>query len=243
MLDIISPNWDAPSSITAFTTTRLNGFSEAPFDSLNLGTNSGDDVECVLQNRQILSAAMRLPQEPTWLNQVHGSTVINAAKTESLVDADASHSSQANTVCAVLTADCLPILLCNTAGDEVAAIHAGWRSLAEGIIENTVAKLSSPSEQLMAWLGPAIGANDYEVSADVYDTFTQNNDAAKSAFTASTPEHWLTNLPLLATQRLQQLGITNISQCPFTTQAEPALFYSYRKEGQTGRMATLIYFS
>jgi YfiH family protein len=240
---LITPNWDAPNHVVAFTTTRAGGCSAAPFNRLNLGTNSGDKLADVEQNRGILRNELSLPNEPAWLNQVHQATVIEVNDEQLLVDADASFSREAQQICTVLTADCLPILLTNRQGTEVAAIHAGWRSLAGGIIENTVAQLQSPHEELIAWLGPAICGNCYEVGNEVYDAFTAHDSTAAAIFIETRENHWLANLPALAQRRLKKLKIEHIFCSNRCTLEEPELFFSYRRDGATGRMASMIYMS
>lgn len=243
MDNFITPNWPTTKAIVAGTSTRLGGVSKAPYDSFNLGSNSGDDLQDVAQNRQQLQERLQLPSEPCWLNQVHGNSAISIDTHYETTDADASYTNTPNIVCTVLTADCLPILVCNQAGNEVAAIHAGWRSLASGIIENTIQHFNSPNEELLTWLGPCISADAYEVGTEVYDNFTDQNQEAQNAFTSTRKNHWLANLPLLAEQRLQALGILQIYHSNLCTYQDPQNFYSYRRTNPTGRMASLIYFS
>lgn len=238
---IIEANWQAPENIVAFTTTRLGGVSAKPYDSFNLAKHCGDEHDNVVQNRSLLAAQHGLPSEPYWLNQVHGNTVITADHDHKIYDADASYSQQPDVVCAVLTADCLPILVCNQEGNEIAAIHAGWRSLANGVIENTIANFQS--KHLLAWLGPCISKDAYEIGTEVFQHFTSQSTEAELAFTATRKNHWLADLPLLATQRLQSLGVNDISYSQLCTLQQDDLFYSYRRDGNTGRMASLIYFS
>lgn len=237
---LITPEWPAPVNIIAGTSTRLGGVSEAPYDSLNLGSNTGDDINAVQQNRQHVQKTLNLPNEPCWLNQVHGNTAVQIDATYQATDADASYTHQANIVCTVLTADCLPILVCNQTGTEIAAIHAGWRSLASGVIENTLAKFSTPPEQLLTWFGPCISAAVYEVGKEVYTNFVVENPEAQKAFTPTRQNHWLANLPLLAEQRLQTLGIEHIYHSHLCTLQDETQFFSYRRDGRTGRMASFI---
>lgn len=240
-LSLITPNWDAPDCVVAFTTTRQNGFSEAPYNSLNLGTNSGDTCKSVEKNRHYLQQQLALPNTPAWLNQVHKAHVVEITAQHTLCDADASFTRTEQQVCSILTADCLPILLCNTRGDEVAAIHAGWRSLASGIIEKTVQHFKSAPKEILAWLGPCICRDCYEIGREVYQAFTKNMASANAAFTPTRNDHWLADLPKLAEQRLRNLQINAITLSNYCTMEQQTLFYSYRREGNTGRMASMIY--
>ena len=240
-LNILPANWEAPKNIVAFSTTRLHGNSPTPYASLNLGDHCGDNTNNVHHNRQRLMTDQQLPAEPTWLRQVHGNKAVKINRDSPIYTADASYTTHTNTLCTILTADCLPILLCNRDGTEVAAIHAGWRSLASGIVENTVKHFQSTPQDLMAWFGPAIGAKVYQVGNEMRDAFLQHDSAAESAFTTDGTQHWLADLTMLARLRLQALQINNISGDDYCTYSQGNLFYSYRRDGQTGRMATLIY--
>lgn len=238
-ISVISPDWPAPANVRAFTTTRKNGFSKGPWSSLNLGGNCGDDPHHVEKNRQLLLAL--LPSEPRWLNQVHGTKSVcwDNANNQG-IGADAVYSNQAGQVCAILTADCLPVLLCNQAGTCIAAAHAGWRGLAAGVLENTVLGMKCNPASLMAWLGPAIGHQKFEVGVDVYDAFVGANTENAIAFK---PYHdrWLADLSMLATFALNRLGITQVSGGQHCTFEEQGSFFSYRRDGQTGRMATVVW--
>lgn len=238
---LIQPNWPAPTNISAGTTTRLGGVSKAPYDSLNLGSNTGDDIDAIRQNREHFQQVLSLPNEPYWLNQVHGNTAISIDANYQATNADASYTNQPGVICTVLTADCLPILVCNQAGTEIAAIHAGWRSLASGIIENTIAKFAAPPEQLLTWLGPCISAQVYEIGEEVYTSFVETNPETKKAFIPTREHHWLANLPLLAEQRLHALGIEQIYHSNLCTLQDETQFFSYRRDCETGRMASFIY--
>ena len=234
----IIPNWPAPANVKALQTTRNGGISAAPYNSLNLGEHVKDSPLHVAQNRQLLSQF--LPSEPVWLNQIHGIDVIDAAATSCAPSADASYTTRKNVVCVTMTADCLPILLCDQAGTAVASIHAGWRSLCDGVIEATVKKMPVDCSQLMAWLGPAIGANAFEVGGEVRAQFIAQDADARSAFKTHA-DKWLGDLYMLATQRLNKLGVTQIyggGRCTFT---EKDQFFSFRRDGDTGRMASLIW--
>lgn len=238
----IQPNWPAPANVKALQTTRHGGLSVAPFNTLNFGDHVNDNALHVVQNRQLLSSFV--PTEPVWLNQVHGVRVINAAFSQCVEEADASFTKQHSVVCAVMTADCLPIILCDEAGTVVAAIHAGWRSLCDGVIEATVSAMSTENAHLMAWLGPAIGPNAFEVGIEVRDQFILQDAAAKLAFKPH-GEKWLGNLYQIAIQRLNKIGVTNIYgggvDEHFCTFSDETRFFSFRRDQVTGRMASLIW--
>lgn len=240
----IKADWPAPTNVCAGVTTRMGGYSLPPYDSFNLANGVGDQPNKVRVNRALLKKNLNLPAEPVWLKQVHDTTVIAADKlsTQTQPEADASFSQSANIVCAVLVADCLPLLVCNKNGTEVAAIHAGWRGLAAGVIENTIASLHSPANQLLAWLGPAIGPEVFEVGEEVYTQFTQALTESHSAFRPSPNGRWVANIYILAQQRLSHCGITAIFGGNFCTYTQPQQFFSYRRDKQTGRMASLIWF-
>lgn len=255
----IVPDWPAPPNVQALQTTRQGGVSVAPYDSLNLGDHVNDAPLHVAKNRQLLNAFV--PSEPVWLKQVHGVRVIDAATSSCLESADAAFTSQSNVVCVTMTADCLPILLCNQAGTVVAAVHAGWRSLCDGVIEATVANMQTANTelegvQLMAWLGPAIGPSAFEVGSEVRAQFIAQDPAAALAFVAK-GDKWLGNLYQLASQRLARLGVTAIygagqngglytparDSLTWCTYSDDQRFFSFRRDGDTGRMATLIWLS
>lgn len=244
MSDSITPDWPAPESIRAFTTTRNGpGISVLPFYRFNLGARCGDADDAVRQNRKALVSDYGLPSDPQWLYQVHGTDVVrfdNPFQEEPL--ADASVTSKRQQVLAVLTADCLPVLFCNAAGTEIAAAHAGWRGLAAGVLEETVAAMQSAPETVMAWLGPAAGAERYEVGEEVRQAFLSADEQAESAFTPTRPGHFLIDLYALARIRLQKAGVANIHGGGFCTLSD-IRFYSHRREQRTGRMATVIWMS
>lgn len=243
MIEIITPNWSAPSNVVAFTTTRLGGISPAPYTSLNLGINTQDSDSHIAQNVQQLCQQFNLPETPNWLAQVHKADVIEITEHYQRQQADASFTRQPHKICTVLTADCLPILICNQQGTEIAAIHAGWRSLAQGVIENTLARLESPANELIAWLGPAISADVYEVGKDVKAAFVDQYPEDKNAFTPNAHGKYLMDLKQLATRRLKRAGVNAITHSEHCTFSDPETFYSYRRDGETGRIATLIYFT
>ena len=237
----IVPDWPVAAPVRAITTTRTGGVSRGCYAAMNPADHVDDDPAAVMANRQILQQALGLPAQPVWLQQVHGTTVVNAATAVDSPQADAAFSSQPGVVCAVLTADCLPVLLADTAGQCVAAIHAGWRGLAAGVIEQTAAAMGRPGESLLAWLGPAIGPAAFRVGDEVRDVFTGHDQAAAAAFRQGPDDAWFADLYRLARQRLADCGVTAVyggGLCSFT---DAERFYSYRRDGSTGRMATLIW--
>ncbi len=237
--DFILPDWPAPANVRALVTTRHGGVSTGPYASFNLGDHVGDDPAAVAANRHLLRT--RLPAEPVWLQQVHGTRCIAAATAAPNSEADAACARSPGVVCAVLTADCLPILLCDTDGTVVAAAHAGWRGLAAGVIEATVTAMAVPGERLLAWLGPAIGPDNFEVGGEVRDTFIAHDPQAARAFTAKANGKWLCDIYLLARQRLETLGVCHPASADFCTVRDAERFFSYRRDGITGRMASLIW--
>jgi polyphenol oxidase len=238
MNDWITPDWPAPANVCALATTRSGGVSAGAYASLNLGDHVGDAADAVARNRALLRA--HLPKEPLWLAQVHATNVAtdHACGTP---QADASVARRADAVCAVLTADCLPLLLCDRAGTVVGAAHAGWRGLAAGVIATTVAAMEADPATLLAWLGPAIGPNAFEVGDEVRATFLAHDEAAASAFTPHAPGKWLADIYQLARQRLADSGVTQVYGGDFCTYSDGARFFSYRRDGITGRMAALIW--
>ncbi|MCW8410365.1 peptidoglycan editing factor PgeF [Legionella sp. PATHC035] len=234
-------NWPAPKNITALSTTRLYGYSQAPYDSNNMGLNVGDNEQHVLQNRQQLVELLHLPGEPQWLHQTH-STLCVIAEEDANRNADASVTRSMNHPLAILTADCLPIMLCNVQGTEIAAIHAGWKGLAYGIIENTLDKMNSLTSDVLAWIGPSICQKCYEVGEEVYQTFTDTYPLSRQAFKPVNGK-WLANLPLIAEIILTSRGIKAVYQSELCTFELKNELYSYRRTSQTGRIATLIWFN
>lgn len=238
MSEVIIPDWPAPANVKALQTTRSGGYSQMPYDSLNFGDHVGDDPIIVAKNRQTL----HLPSEPIWLKQVHGVEVAVAERADCQPTADATVSFRSGSVCVVMTADCLPLLLCDQAGTVVAAVHAGWRGLADGVIEAAVASMKVAPGELMVWLGPAIGPHAFEVGDDVRDAFLAHDSAASSAFHAATTSgKYLADIYLLAHQRLNALGVTHIYGGGLCTYTDSARFFSFRRDNKTGRMATLIW--
>ncbi|MBV5307943.1 peptidoglycan editing factor PgeF [Chromatium okenii] len=245
-MELIQPDWPAPSRVRAFSTTRSGGVSSGAFASLNLADHVGDAPADVATNRARLRTELELPTEPCWLRQVHGCTIVTASSAQQNCEADGSLARESGAVCAVMTADCLPLLFCDERGTSVAAVHAGWRGLADGVIEMAVATLALPPEQMLVWLGPAIGATAFEVGDEVRERFMATDSAAGAAFMPSeinslTPPRWQADLFLLARQRLQRLGIERIYGGGDCTFSQPDRFFSYRRDGITGRMASVIW--
>lgn len=239
-LQLITPDWPAPARVRALSTTRYGGVSLAPYGALNLAQHVGDDPTRVQANRDLLG--QHLPMEPLWLTQVHGKTVVNAACTCPYAEADAAVARMANQICTVMTADCLPVLFCDRAGTVVGAAHAGWRGLHAGVLEATVKSMQVPAGEIMAWLGPAIGPNVFEVGDEVRAAFLAHDPVAVTAFTTGGEDgKWLANIYLLARQRLNALGVTDIYGGDRCTVSEADTFFSYRRDGVTGRMASLIW--
>lgn len=241
MNKLILPDWPAPASVKACSTTRHGGISEFPYDSLNLGTHVGDIAATVITNRQRLVEQGQLPQMPVWLEQVHGTRVLHLdGSAISDVQADAVYSRVTGQVCAVMTADCLPVLFCSLAGDEVAAAHAGWRGLCAGVLEQTMAQFNAAPSSIIAWLGPAIGPQQFEVGEEVKQAFIDIDTQAAAAFIPAGTKY-LADIYLLARQRLQAVGIHAIYGGDHCTVSEKQLFFSYRRDGITGRMASLVW--
>ena len=236
----IIPNWPAPKNVKAFASTRVGGFSTAPYQGLNLGAHVGDDLSIVEKNRDWLAQEAKMPSAPIWLNQTHSTVVAQVSDTTTQVlDADGVFTSSSQVVCSAMTADCLPVLLTNTQGTQVAAVHAGWRGLANGIVENALELFSG---EVMAWLGPAIGPQAFEVGEDVLQAFVDFDSQAHQAFTPRDVEgKWLADMSKLATQRLNKFGITQVFDSGLCTFQHKEDFYSYRRDGVTGRQATFIW--
>lgn len=240
--DFVWADWPAAENIHALTTTRAGGYSQGEYQSLNLGDHVGDDINSVQKNRELLSASLSIPQ-PVWLKQVHGINVVQNVEGSQVVEADAIVSQKKNDVCAVLTADCLPLLFCNQQATTVAAAHAGWRGLANGVIEATVNAMQQPSQELMVWLGPAIGPECFEVGQDVFDAFVSHDKMSASAFTKTDESHYLADIYRLARLRLKRLGIDKVFGGGLCTYSDEERFYSFRRNPKTGRMASMIWIS
>jgi len=235
----IEPDWPVKSNIHAATTLRVGGLSKGVFKSLNPALHVNDNSETVLANRKAISQMLNLPSDPIWLEQVHGDRVIKIDKNTALQQADASYTDQAGVVSVVMTADCLPVLLASSDGTEIAAVHAGWRGLLAGIISNTAAMFKS--DNVIAWLGPAIGPDCFEVGGEVKESFTAKSNDFSSAFKQTSKEKYLADIYQLARLELAVLGITRVYGGDFCTVTDAQRFYSYRRDGETGRMATLIW--
>lgn len=240
----LQPDWPAPTNVRALVTTRhLPGNSQPPYDAFNLGLRCGEDAGVVASNRALLVRGLALPSVPRWLRQVHGSRSLRLSG-EVIADeleADAAFTAAPGVVVAILTADCLPLLLCAEDGSEVAAVHGGWRGLLAGVIESCIGRLRSPPTRVLAWLGPAIGPASFEVGDEVRSAFLAAAARAEGAFAASRPGHWYCDLYQLARQRLHALGVERIFGGGFDTFADER-FYSFRRDGgQSGRFASLIW--
>lgn len=235
----IEPDWPAPAGVHAVSTLRLGGVSQGNYSSLNLGAHVGDDPAAVRENRRRLVTLLKLPKEPAWLRQVHGNRVVAVGVESQEAEADASFTQEPGVVCAVLTADCLPILLCTGDGNRVAAVHVGWRGLAGGVIEAAVNRLET--DNVLAWLGPAIGPEAFQVGDEVRRMLLGLDEASESAFRPSTGGRWWADLYQLARLRLARLGVDRVFGGHWCTYGEPARFFSHRRDGLTGRMATLIW--
>ncbi|MDX3773295.1 peptidoglycan editing factor PgeF [Chromatiaceae bacterium AAb-1] len=240
MSDLIIPDWPAPDNVKAVSSTRQGGYSLPPYQSLNLGNHVGDDPSLVLQNRRSLQRRARMPAVPYWLNQTHSATVLTLPSSLSEPDADATFSNKRQQICTVMTADCLPVLFCNREGTAVAAAHAGWRGLCNGILENTVRHFSKPAE-VIAWLGPAISVAAFEVGTEVRQAFISHQLQAEQAFVAQSEHKWRADLYLLARQRLASVGVTAVYGGDYCTFTQQQRFFSYRRDGLTGRMASCIW--
>ncbi|WP_269532765.1 peptidoglycan editing factor PgeF [Chitinimonas sp. BJYL2] len=234
------PDWPAPPNVRACVTTRAGGTSLAPYASLNLGDHVGDNPQAVAANRALLAAA--LPNAPLWLNQVHGVAVVEADRyTGAVPEADAAVARVAGTVCAVMTADCLPVVFARRDGTAVGAAHAGWRGLHAGVLEATAKRLGDGS-QLIAWMGPAIGPDAFEVGEEVREAFTRDLPAATAAFRpGATPDKWWADIYLLARLRLATIGLDAVYGGGLCTVRDAQRFYSYRRDKTTGRMATMVW--
>jgi polyphenol oxidase len=235
----LTPDWPAPANIHALTTLRTGGVSTDEYGSLNLATHVGDDPEKVFENRQRLKDWLVLPAEPIWLEQTHSIIAIDAAQSTTLQQADASYTDQADIVCAVMTADCLPLLICSTDGQKIAAIHAGWKGLLAGIISNTLAALKTTD--VLVWLGPAIGANSFEVGEEVREAFVEKFPPFAAGFKQISEHKYLADIYQLARIELAERGVHAVYGGGLCTYTDQERFYSYRRDAKTGRMATLIW--
>ncbi|MBI4006186.1 MAG: peptidoglycan editing factor PgeF [Gammaproteobacteria bacterium] len=230
-----------PDNVHAGTTTRMGGMSDPPYDTFNLAEHVGDNPKSISHNRELLRKQLNLPAEPRWLKQIHGNRVITAQTENLTVPADGIITDQANTVCVVLTADCLPLLLCDAQGTKVAAVHVGWRGFSKNIIANTIEMFSAKRKHIMAWMGPCISTSHYEVGAEVRDACLNVCAIAGQAFTPGRDDYWYADLHELVRCQLEYLGIENIYGGDYCTYSDSKLFFSHRRDGITGRMASLIW--
>lgn len=244
LMSFIQPNWQVPASVRAFSSTRQGGVSLSPYHSFNLGDHVGDDQSAVNFNRTLLVEQLQLPHFPHFLKQIHSTQVIELPTEKDQFVADAAYTNQANQVCLVMTADCLPVLFSNQQGSEVAAAHAGWRGLCNGILENTVKKFHCPTNEIIAWLGPAISQPHFQVGEEVLQQFVAQDPKAEQAFIPDPQKcgKFLADLYQLARLRLNKIGVQQFFGGEYCTFAQKEKFFSYRREGQTGRMASLIWF-
>lgn len=237
----IAADWPAPPGIVGGTTLRRGGLSHGRYASLNLGANVGDEPGLVAENRARFREACGLPAEPLWLEQVHGTVVVAAEEAIDTPQADGIFTGRDDVVCAVLTADCLPVLFASSDGRAMAAAHAGWRGLCDGVLESTVAALNTNPSDLLVWLGPAISPVAFEVGDEVRERFLMRDQQAADLFGRNKRGRWQADLSGLATRRLQQVGVSHIWGGRHCTLREPEAFFSYRRDGQCGRMATFIF--
>ncbi|NCA70607.1 MAG: peptidoglycan editing factor PgeF [Sphingobacteriia bacterium] len=246
-MDLIEPEWPAPAWVRAYASTRQGGVSQGPYASLNLGDHVGDDPSRVARNRALLRERLGLAEAPRWLDQVHGCDLVGdrqmacQTRVAGACQADGAVTGRPGTVCVVMTADCLPVLMCDDRGTRVAAVHAGWRGLAAGILERACAALGGEPARLLVWLGPAIGADAFEVGPEVRQCFMADDPGALAAFRPARADRWLADLAELARRRLRRLGVTGIHGGGYCTFSDSQRFFSYRRDGVTGRMASLIW--
>lgn len=240
-LDFIEADWPAPSNVRAVATTRVGGVSVGAYASLNLGAHVGDDASAVSENRQRLRSALALPWDPAWLSQVHGTAVVEATAYDAPPTADASFSRSPGQACVVLTADCLPVLLCERNGTCVAAAHAGWRGLAGGVVESALRAMDVAPDRVLAWLGPAIEQDMFEVGAEVREQFVARSAGNADAFQPNARGRWHADLYDLARRELARLGVKQVFGGGFRCYADRDRFYSFRRDGTTGRLATLVW--
>jgi YfiH family protein len=240
-LEYITPNWPVPKNIQCVTTTRSGGCSPQKYYSLNLGGHIKDDPKHVEENRNLIKKDLQLPSDPMWLDQVHGSSVLSLDENPSNNTADAAYTNKAGVVCAVLTADCLPVTFCDRAGVHIAIAHAGWRGLVNGVLENTLQSIPVANEKIMCWLGPAIGPKKFEVGEEVVEQFVTIDEMHKNAFFEQINKKYLADIYQLARNVLTKHNVQDVYSNDHCTFRERKKFYSYRRDGETGRMATLIW--
>ena len=242
--DSIVPDWPAPPGVRALVTTRNGGVSRSPYASLNLGDHVGDDPVAVAANRSRLSEMLAGEASPVWLEQVHGTRIVDAAEylaSRTPPQADAAFARRSGVCCAVMTADCLPVLFCDDSGSVVAAAHAGWRGLLAGVLEQTIVAMGVPPATLLAYLGPAIGAQAFEVGDEVRDAFVADDGVSVAAFAPLPSGKWLADIYRLARRRLAVQGVDRVFGGALCTASDAQRFFSYRRDGRTGRMASMIW--
>ena len=241
-IEYITANWPAPKNIFCITTTRVGGVSKNEYSSLNLGGHVKDEESNVDKNRNLLLEELKLPNSPIWLEQIHGSAILSlGTKTPSDNTADAAYTNEVGVVCAVLTADCLPVVFCDQKGKHIAVAHGGWRGLVSGVLENTLQKFPIAHKEIMCWLGPAIGPNKFEVSKELVEEFIEKDTKHYNAFQNQQNGKYLANIYQIAKNILTKKGVTKVYGGEYCTYSESDKFYSYRRDGETGRMATLIW--
>jgi YfiH family protein len=236
------PDWPAPANVHAVVTTRRGGVSQGPYQGMNLAAHVGDEAGAVAENRRRLRDCLGLAAEPLWLSQVHGTRIVDVAGAAQDEEADGSISTLVGRACVVMTADCLPVLLCDRAGTRVAAVHAGWRGLVAGAVEAAVARLAGEPGELLAWLGPAIGPGNFEVGDEVRQAFLERDSGCAEAFRPHGDGKWLADIYQLARRRLAGVGVSRVYGGGACTFDEAERFYSYRRDRTTGRMASLVWF-
>ncbi|NNF17081.1 MAG: peptidoglycan editing factor PgeF [Gammaproteobacteria bacterium] len=236
-------DWPVPEFVRAGTTLRNGGISRAPFDTLNLGAHVGDNDAHVRHNREVVSERLGLPREPLWLNQIHGNTVVDADASNGnrIPDADAAVTRRRETVLAILTADCLPLVLCDPENSVLAAAHGGWRGLAGGIVTATIKAMQADAKDLYAWLGPAIGPSRFVIGDDVRDAFVSVDATLTACFVPTASDRYLADLYAIARRQLTVAGVARISGGHWCTYSDAQRFFSYRRDQQTGRMATVAW--
>ena len=240
MIDLIRPEWSTPANVHACCTTRTGGFSQAPYAGFNLGLHVGDDEVSVKRNRDLLNDELMLPQAPSWIRQTHSTRAVVLEANDDR-QADAAITRRPGQVAAIMTADCLPILLCNRAGTEVAAVHAGWRGLQAGVIQSALSSMQSTAADLVAWIGPGISQQHFEVGADVYAAYQESIADCEAYFVSHGEGHWLCDLGGIASAVLVRLGVSEVARDAGCTYRDTERFFSYRRDGVTGRMASLIW--
>ncbi len=237
----IEPDWPVPAGVRALSTLRTGGVSTGPYQGLNLGAHVGDAPEAVTANRELLARAAGLEGEPLWLDQVHSPRAVYATDWRAGIQADACVALSAGQVCAIMTADCLPVLFCDESGKSVAAAHAGWRGLLSGVLESTLFMMTAPPSKILAWIGPGIGRQAFEVGDEVREAFVGQDAGAAVFFDANSAGRWQADLPGLARHRLNRLGLERIFGGDICTASDPQRFFSYRRDGQCGRMASMVW--